>query len=78
VVKRSCCSFAHDIKLSSNDFREWTDYAINLAHQLGIKGIQGEEKLGKNLKESNLDQFNDEQVTQLHELYLASKGKHDS
>lgn len=58
--------------------REWTEYAINLAKQLGLKGIQNEEKLGKNLDVDEIDSFKGEQVVQLHELYLASKkGKED-
>lgn len=56
-------------------FREWTEYAINLAQQLGVKGIQSEEKLGKNLDVNDIDKFKSEQVVQLHELYLASKGE---
>lgn len=55
--------------------REWTDYAINLAKQLSVQNIQKEEKIGKNLHEGELDKFNDEQIVQLNELYLASKGK---
>mgnify|MGYP003407061546 FL=1 len=57
--------------------REWTEYAINLAKQLGLKGIKKEEKLGKNLDVEAIDSFKEEQVVQLHELYLASKGKED-
>lgn len=55
--------------------REWTDYAINLAKQLSVQNIQKEKKIGKNLQEEELDKFNDEQIVQLNELYLASKGK---
>lgn len=65
-------------KVYSFNPREWTEYAINLAKQLGLKGIQNEEKLGKNLDVDEIDSFKGEQVVQLHELYLASKkGKED-
>lgn len=57
------------------NFREWTDYAINLAKQLSVKSIQQDEKLGKNLDPGDLTKFKEEQMVQLHELYLASKGK---
>lgn len=42
---------------------------------MGVKGIQSDEKLGKNLDVADIDKFKEEQVVQLHELYLASKGK---
>jgi hypothetical protein len=59
-------------------YREWTDYAINLAKQLGVKSIQSDEKLGKPLDVKDIDKFKEEQIVQLHELYLASKGKESS
>lgn len=66
------------VNIYSFNSREWTEYAINLAKQLGLKGIQNEEKLGKNLDVDEIDSFKGEQVVQLHELYLASKkGKED-
>lgn len=65
------------IMLTIISCREWTEYAINLAKQLGLKGIQKEEKLGKNLNVEAIDSFKAEQVVQLHELYLASKGKEE-
>ena len=58
-----------------NHFKE---YAINLAKQLGVKQIQRDPKnLGKDLKPEALDQFRDEQIVQLHELFKASKGIDD-
>lgn len=55
---------------------EWTEYAINLAKQLGVKGmIQQNEKFGRNLEVEAIENFKEEQVVQLHELYLASRGK---
>lgn len=56
-------------------FREWTEYAINLSNQLGIKNIQQDQTIGKNLKLNDIEKFNSEQIVQLHELYLASKGQ---
>ncbi|CAO1421618.1 unnamed protein product [Diamesa serratosioi] len=55
---------------------EWTDYALNLAKQLILKGSAPE--LGKSLDETQLDVFRDEQINQLHELLLAAKGEGDS
>jgi len=42
---------------------------------LSVQNIQQDKKIGKNLHEVELDKFNDEQIVQLNELYLAAKGK---
>ncbi|XP_058455514.1 succinate dehydrogenase assembly factor 3, mitochondrial [Malaya genurostris] len=55
---------------------EWTDYAITLANQLGIKGKPNPlQSIGGNIDLPKLDDFRDEQIAQLHELLLAAKGK---
>lgn len=59
---------------------EWTEYAINLAKQMGVKSIQehhGKVKLGKDLLPDSIEKFRDEQVVQLHELYRTAKGLED-
>lgn len=56
---------------------EWTEYAINLAKQLGVKSIQKDKhgsKVGKDLEPEAIDKFRSEQVVQLHELYRTAKG----
>lgn len=61
-------------KINSNLFKE---YAINLAKQLGVQGIQKQTQLGKDLDVKDIDDFKSEQVVQLHELYRAAKGVDD-
>ncbi|XP_062551030.1 succinate dehydrogenase assembly factor 3, mitochondrial [Armigeres subalbatus] len=62
----------HEASLFMN---EWTDYAISLANQLGVRGKPNPvEYLGSNLEVNKLGDFRDEQVAQLYELLLASKG----
>jgi len=56
---------------------EWTEYAINLAKQLGVGSIKRDIKLGKDLQPDSLEKFRDEQVHQLHELYKTAKGVED-
>jgi hypothetical protein len=58
---------------------EWTEYAINLANQLGVKQVQKYKsgKVGKDLEPEALGKFRDEQVVQLHELYRTAKGLDD-
>ena len=51
---------------------EWTNYAITVAKQLGVRGAHTAKTLGRPLSEGDLDQFNDEQVHQLFELYEAA------
>ncbi|KAK2576097.1 hypothetical protein KPH14_007432 [Odynerus spinipes] len=56
---------------------EWTDYALSLAKQLGIRGPQTAQPLGKSLKEEDFDKLRDEQLYQLYELMIAATGKHE-
>ncbi|XP_047469946.1 succinate dehydrogenase assembly factor 3, mitochondrial-like isoform X2 [Penaeus chinensis] len=51
---------------------EWTNYAITIAKQLGVRGAHMSKTFGQNFKVSDLENFNDEQVYQLYELYKAS------
>ncbi|XP_034947873.1 succinate dehydrogenase assembly factor 3, mitochondrial [Chelonus insularis] len=63
-------------EIEANIFmNEWTDYAISLAQQLGLKGPISAKPLGKNLQTKTLDELRDEQVYQLYELMLAATGK---
>lgn len=52
---------------------EWTEYYINLAKQLGVKG-KSSLSLGKDLHSEALEKLRDEQIVQLHELYKTAKG----
>ncbi|XP_066587673.1 succinate dehydrogenase assembly factor 3, mitochondrial [Prorops nasuta] len=54
---------------------EWTDYALSLAKQLGLRGPKTAQQLGKDLNEKDYDKFRDEQMYQLYELMLAATGK---
>lgn len=51
-------------------------YAVTLAQQLGLKGPKYAKKLGENLDENKLDQMREDQLMQLHELFLAAKENH--
>lgn len=51
---------------------EWTNYAITVAKQLGVRGVHMSSKIGQTLKEDQLDGFTDEQLHQLYELYQAA------
>lgn len=51
---------------------EWTNYAITIAKQLGVRGAHMSKTFGQNFKDSDLENFNDEQIYQLYELYKAS------
>ncbi|XP_033220490.1 succinate dehydrogenase assembly factor 3, mitochondrial [Belonocnema kinseyi] len=53
---------------------EWADYAISLGKQLGLQGIKMAKPLGKNLSTDNLERLRDEQVHQLYELLIATRG----
>lgn len=55
---------------------EWTNYAIQLSHQLGL-GIKGrpKEKVGEYLPVNKLDDLREEQVVQLYELMKAATGQ---
>ncbi|XP_003400271.1 succinate dehydrogenase assembly factor 3, mitochondrial [Bombus affinis] len=55
--------------------KEWTEYAIMLTKQLGLKGPHTAKPLGKNLKKEDLDKFRNEQMYQLYELMIAATGK---
>ncbi|KXJ79760.1 hypothetical protein RP20_CCG028132 [Aedes albopictus] len=62
----------HEASLFMN---EWTDYAISLANQLGVKGKPNPiDCVGNDLDVHKLGDFRDEQVAQLYELLKASKG----
>ncbi|XP_023328412.1 succinate dehydrogenase assembly factor 3, mitochondrial [Eurytemora carolleeae] len=47
----------------------WARYAIDLTKQMGIKGPHMAKKLGNQLGESDLENFTEEQIAQLYELY---------
>ncbi|KAF7277900.1 succinate dehydrogenase assembly factor 3 [Rhynchophorus ferrugineus] len=49
---------------------EWTNYAISLAKQLGMKGDTA--NIGSGLSSDFLESLSDEQVVQLYELMKAS------
>lgn len=51
---------------------EWTNYAITIAKQLGVRGAHMSKTIGQNFKDTDLENFNDEQIYQLYELYQAS------
>ncbi|KAH0951846.1 hypothetical protein HN011_000422 [Eciton burchellii] len=53
---------------------EWTNYALSLAEQLGLKGPQTARPLGKYMREQDVEKLRDEQVRQLYELMLAATG----
>lgn len=57
---------------------EWTNYAVHLSKQLGL-GIYGRpsQKIGENLKVDDLDNFNEGQIVQLHELMRAARNLDD-
>lgn len=57
---------------------EWTNYAVQLSHQLGL-GIKGrpKEKIGDALPVNKLDDLREEQVVQLYELMKAATGETD-
>ncbi|XP_003704317.2 succinate dehydrogenase assembly factor 3 [Megachile rotundata] len=64
-----------DEATASTFLNEWTEYAIMLTKQLGLKGPHMSKPLGKNLKPEDLDKFRDEQVYQLYELLNAATDK---
>ncbi|KYB26786.1 succinate dehydrogenase assembly factor 3, mitochondrial [Tribolium castaneum] len=53
--------------------KEWTNYAITLAEQLGLRGPQTGSSLGANLSKSDLEKFKDDQIYQLYELLEAAR-----
>ena len=48
-------------------------YAITIAKQVGLKGPHTAKKLGEDLNVSELDNFSEEQLAQLYELYNEAK-----
>lgn len=50
-------------------------YAMTLAKQLGIRGVQAGHPVGKELSGLDLDNFREEQIQQLYELMLAATDK---
>ncbi|KAG5333563.1 SDHF3 factor, partial [Acromyrmex heyeri] len=54
---------------------EWTNYAVSLAEQLGLRGPHTAKQLGRYLKEEDIEELRDEQVCQLYELMIAATGK---
>lgn len=61
---KSCTPTEADIFM-----REWTNYAITLASQLGMKSTN----VGDELPSELIDNLSDEQVVQLHELMEAAQ-----
>ncbi|XP_033330293.1 succinate dehydrogenase assembly factor 3 [Megalopta genalis] len=54
---------------------EWTEYALMLANQLGLKGPHTAKPLGQDLDKKDLEKFRDEQMCQLYELMITATGK---
>ncbi|KAF5297560.1 hypothetical protein FQR65_LT09991 [Abscondita terminalis] len=52
--------------------KEWCNYALLLAEQLGLRGPKTSKPLGCELKETDLEKFRDEQLHQLFELKTAT------
>ncbi|KAI4468109.1 dc11 acn9 [Holotrichia oblita] len=58
---------------------EWTDYALTLAKQIGIRGPKTRFKeVGRSLSEQELKYFRDEQVQQLYELMVTASNSVNS
>ncbi|XP_074111449.1 succinate dehydrogenase assembly factor 3 [Cotesia typhae] len=53
---------------------EWTEYAITIAKQLGLRGPISAKPLGKSLEVNDLEKLRDEQIYQLYELMIAATG----
>ena len=55
----------------------WAKYAIDLSKQMGVKSLTKEKadklKVGASLREEDLENFSDEQLSQLYELYSEAK-----
>ena len=55
----------------------WAKYAIDLSKQMGVKSLTKEKadklKVGANFREADLDNFSDEQLAQLYELFSEAK-----
>ena len=63
----------------SDNLDDFQKYAMTLSKQLGLRGPVGTDgKLGNTFSEAELNQFSDEQLAQLYELYNeASKPRED-
>lgn len=55
--------------------KEWTKYYVTLSNQIGRDARK--RPIGKQLDEQLLDEFADDQLVQLHELYKELKGPLD-
>ncbi|XP_049807331.1 succinate dehydrogenase assembly factor 3, mitochondrial [Schistocerca nitens] len=53
---------------------EWTKYAVSLAEQLKLKGVNMKQ-FGVQLDEDRIEQMRDDQLYQLYELMVAAKGE---
>ena len=51
----------------------WATYAIDLSKQMSTKSLTKADKIGATLKVDDLDNFSDEQLAQLYELYSEAK-----
>ena len=51
----------------------WATYAIDLSKQMSAKSLTKADKIGATLKVDDLDNFSDEQLAQLYELYSEAK-----
>ncbi|XP_044738474.1 succinate dehydrogenase assembly factor 3, mitochondrial [Chrysoperla carnea] len=54
---------------------EWTDYAINLGKQLGLRGPKTAKKIGKPLDPTLLEGMREDQIVQLYDLMEAAQPK---
>nr|XP_045585760.1 succinate dehydrogenase assembly factor 3, mitochondrial-like [Procambarus clarkii] len=52
---------------------EWTNYAVTIAKQLGIRGTHTAKVIGAPLNEGDLAKFSDVQIYQLFELHEAAR-----
>ena len=51
----------------------WATYAIDLSKQMTARSLTKADKIGAPLKVDDLDNFSDEQLAQLYELYSEAK-----
>ena len=49
--------------------QEWAGYALNLARQLGVRGVRGSQTLGTHISDEQMDHLRPEQLVQLYELF---------
>ncbi|KAF5304119.1 hypothetical protein FQA39_LY01904 [Lamprigera yunnana] len=68
--------FKRHKKCSTNEARifmeEWSNYAVTICEQLGLKGPKTAKPLGCELREKDLYNFRNEQLHQLHQLKNAA------